>query len=261
MGFIVKKWLGGLLMPLPFLLLLMGLALLLVCCSRWQKKGKCLLIVSYLALVLLSLQPVADKLLAPLEQHYASYDPHSAANHHQPIDYIVVLGGGYTYNANWAISANLLNNSLARVTEGVALYYQLQQQQQQPIKLVFTGAANAENRYSNAQIAAKVAQSLGVPESAVIHLDTPKDTQQEAIACQKLMGNAPFLLVTSANHLPRAMRFFQQQGLSPIAAPANQLAISTPLASWDKYLPRPQYLSHSTRAWYETLGTLWQRLH
>jgi hypothetical protein len=30
-------------------------------------------------------------------------------NGSEPVDYIVVLGGGYTYNRQWAPSSNLLN--------------------------------------------------------------------------------------------------------------------------------------------------------
>jgi uncharacterized SAM-binding protein YcdF (DUF218 family) len=40
---------------------------------------------------------------------------------------------------------------------------------------------------------------------------------------KQAIGDAPFLLVTSASHLPRAMIFFQR-GLHPLPAPANQMA-------------------------------------
>lgn len=39
------------------------------------------------------------------------------------------------------------------------------------------------------------------------HLDLPKDTEEEAAAVKQAIGDAPFLLVTSASHLPRAMIF------------------------------------------------------
>lgn len=74
------------------------------------------------------------------------------------------------------------------------------------------------------------------------------------------MGKQPFALVTSANHLPRAMRFFEAQGLHPIPAPANQLAITSPLNIWDRVMPSAMFLGHSERAAYETLGSLWQQL-
>jgi len=53
MLFILKKYIGGLLLPLPFLLLMMGIALCLLWFSRWQKSAKALLSVSWLVLLLI----------------------------------------------------------------------------------------------------------------------------------------------------------------------------------------------------------------
>jgi uncharacterized SAM-binding protein YcdF (DUF218 family) len=248
MLFNLKKFIGGLMMPLPALLLLMGLALLLLWFTRWQKSGKVMLSLSWLLLLLLSLQPVADRLLKPLESNYPTYRGNG------PIDYIVVLGGGYTYNPDWAPSSNLLNNSLPRVTEGVRLYLS-----HPGSKMVFTGGKGAKTQ-SSAATAALVAESLGVPASDIVLVDRPRDTEQEAVEVAKLVGKQPFALVTSANHLPRAMRFFEAQGLHPVPAPANQLAITSPLNIWDRVMPSAMFLGHSERAAYETLGSLWQQL-
>ena len=248
MFFMLKKAFGNLLLPLPFLLLLMAVGILLLWFSRWQKSGKIFISVSWLMLLLISLQPVADRLLLPVESHYPTW------NGTEKVDYIVVLGGGYTYNPAWAPSSNLLNNSLPRVTEGVR-----QWQRYPDATLVFTGAAAGQNPKSNAWVAAQVAESLGVPSSHIRLLDQPKDTAQEAQAVSTLIGHHPFLLVTSANHMPRAMRFFNQAGLKPIAAPANQLAITSPLNWWERFYPSPLWMSHSERAIYETLGSALQR--
>ncbi|GKX62551.1 envelope biogenesis factor ElyC [Pragia fontium] len=249
MLFILKKIIGNLLLPLPFLLLLMAIALALLWFSRWQKSAKVLLSLSWLSLLLLSIQPVADRLLMPLENHYSTYQEKT------PVDYIVVLGGGYTYNADWAPSSNLFSNSLPRVTEGVRLY-----REHPGAKMIFTGAEAISNPVSNAKVAAMVAESLGVPEQDIIALPQAKDTIEEAQAVAQLAGQKKILLVTSANHLPRAMKIFQSAGLDPIPAPANQLATQGPLNPWEKIFPSANYLSHSERAWYETLGSLWLNL-
>lgn len=248
MLFTLKKFVGGLLMPLPLVLILMGLALILLWFTRWQKSGKTLFALSWLILLLISLQPVADRLLLPLEKQYATYQGND------PVDYIVVLGGGYTFNPNWPPSANLFANSLPRVTEGIRLY-----RAHPNAKMVFTGGAGP-NSQSSARTAAQVAESLGVPAENIIALEQPKDTVEETAAVAGLVGDKPFLLVTSASHLPRAMKFFAAKGLHPIPAPANQLAITTPLHSWERSIPAAVYLGHSERAWYETLGLIWQKL-
>lgn len=247
--FAFKKTLGGLLMPLPFCLLLMGAGLALIWFSRWQRSGKAMLTFSWLLLLLLSLQPVADTLLRPLERQYATWQGHPQA------PYIVVLGGGYTWNPTWAPGSNLINNSLPRVVEGIRLW-----RATPGAKLIFTGAAAPGNPVSAAEAAARVAISLGVPAADIIVLDTPKDTEEEAQAVASRLGQQPFLLVTSASHLPRAMIFFQHQGLHPLPVPANQLAIDSPLNGWERAIPSPVWLMHSDRAVYEGLGQLWQRM-
>lgn len=250
MFFTLKKIVGGLLLPLPLLLLLMALGLLLLWFSRWQKSGKIVVSAAWFMLFALSLQPVADGLLRPLEQRYPTY------NATDPVAFIVVLGGGYTWNPAWAPSSNLIGNSLPRVTEGVR-----QWRRHPGAKMIFTGAAASTNPVSNAAVAARVAISLGVPPADIIQLDRPRDTDDEALAVKRIVGQRAFLLVTSANHMPRAITFFHHQGLMPIAAPANQMAIDSPLNGWEKALPAPIWLSHSERAVYEGLGTLWQSLN
>ena len=249
MLFTLKKVVGSLLMPLPMLLLLMAVGIFLIWFSRWQKCGKILISVSWGVLLLMSLQPVADRLLAPIEDRFPTWH-----NQH-PLDYIVVLGGGYTWNPQWAPSSNMLNNSLPRLTEGLRIWHA-----NPGAKLIFTGGRAQNNPLSSAEVTSRVAQSLGVPAEAIITLDKPHDTEQEASEVAKIVGTRPFALVTSANHLPRAMIFFQRHGLQPFPAPANQLAVASPLNLWERVTPAAFWLSHSERAWYESLGRLWQWL-
>lgn len=247
--FTLKKVIGNLLLPLPFLLLVMAVALSLLWFSRWQKAGKILLSAGWLCLLLISLQPVADRMLMPLEQRYATW------NGNQRFNYIVVLGGGYTWNPAWAPGSNLLDNSLPRLVEGVR-----QWRNNPGAKLIFTGYATQGNPVSTAEAGARVAVTLGVPREAIITLDQPRDTEEEARAVKLSLGNQPFLLVTSANHMHRAMNFFHAQGLAPIAAPTNQMAIDSPLNVWDTIFPSALYLRHSERIVYEYLGLIWQWL-
>jgi uncharacterized SAM-binding protein YcdF (DUF218 family) len=249
MLFTLKKFIGGLILPLPFLLLLMALGLALLWFSRFQRTGKICLSLGWLALLLLSLQPVADALLKPIENSYPTW------RGSERVEYVVVLGGGYTWNPQWAPSSNLINNSLPRLTEGIRLW-----QQNPGAKMIFTGAAAKTNPVSTGEAGARVAESLGVPRSDIIVLDKPKDTEEEAAAVKTAIGNAPFLLVTSASHLPRAMIFFRNAGLHPLPAPANQLAIDSPLNPWERIIPSPVWLMHSDRVGYETLGRIWQWL-
>ena len=249
MLFTLKKYLGGMMLPLPLLLMLIAFGIALLWFSRFQKTGKACVSIGWLVLALLSLQPVADSLLKPIEDTYPTW------RGGEKVQYVVVLGGGYTWNPAWAPSSNLINNSLPRLAEGIRLWHE-----NPGSKLIFTGAAAKTNPVSTALAGARVAESLGVPASDIIVLDRPKDTEEEAQAVKQAIGDAPFLLVTSASHLPRAMIFFRNAGLNPLPAPANQLAIESPLNPWERAIPSPFWLMHSDRVGYETLGRIWQWL-
>ena len=45
-----------------------------------------------------------------------------------------------------------------------------------------------------------------------------------------------------------------------VSAPANQLAVTSPLNPWERAIPSPVWLMHSDRVGYETLGRVWQWL-
>lgn len=134
MLFTLKKVIGNMLLPLPLMLLIIGAGLALLWFSRFQKTGKIFISIGWLALLLLSLQPVADRLLRPIESTYPTW------NNSQKVDYIVVLGGGYTWNPQWAPSSNLINNSLPRLNEGIRLW-----RENPGSKLIFTGGVAKTN--------------------------------------------------------------------------------------------------------------------
>lgn len=200
-------------LPLPLLLLLIALGLAMIWFSRFQKSGKSLL---------------------PWAGWRCCY---SACNRSLTVYYVRLKTPTRRGREirRWAISW-----CWAAGIPGSELGAQLEPDQQQPAapergirlwlanpgsKMIFTGAAAKTNPVSTAEAGARVAESLGVPRSAIITLDSPKDTEEEAAAVKQAIGDVPFLLVTSASHLPRAMIFFEKQGLHPLPAPANQLAI------------------------------------
>ncbi|QUG76455.1 envelope biogenesis factor ElyC [Erwinia sp. E602] len=247
MLFTLKKAIGGLLMPLPALLLLIAVGILLLWFSRWQKTGKVVISLGWGIMLLFSLQPVADRLLLTTEAGWPTWQ-----GQHK-VEYVVVLGGGYTWNPDWAPSSNMLNNSLPRLAEGIRIW-----RMNPGSRLIVTGGAATGNAVSSAEVTSKVAQSLGVPQEAIIALTRPRDTEQEAREVARLIGQRPFALVTSASHLSRAMIFFEREGLHPLPAPANQMAVTSPLNLWEKILPAAFWLGHSERAVYEGLGRIWQ---
>ncbi len=115
MLFTPKKVIGGMLLPLPLMLLMIGVGPALVWFSRFQKTGKVFISVGWLALTLLSLQPVSDHLVT----------------NRKPLPYPAgsAKGGIYCGSPAAAIpepavgaEPNFTNNSLPRLAEGIRLW-------------------------------------------------------------------------------------------------------------------------------------------
>jgi uncharacterized SAM-binding protein YcdF (DUF218 family) len=99
-----------------------------------------------------------------------------------------------------------------------------------------------------------LARDLGVDAAALDILDQPIDTNEEAQALAKLIGSKSFILVTSAYHMPRAVRLMQRIGLQPIPAPTGQSVGMPADVDWRRFVPTSAGLRKTERAIHEYLG-------
>lgn len=256
-AFMVKKWLGSLLLPLPLLLILAswGLWRLL---TQQKRSGCALLVFSLVSLCLLSTRPVANALISPLEAQYPPFLAPLASEHPAAtaVQDIVVLGAAQVADPALPLLSQLGQAGLIRITEGIALAHAYPE-----ARLIVSGYAGGEGR-SSAELYAEVARLLGIEAQRIVQFPLPQDTAEEAIAIAPLLIERYAVLVTSASHMPRAMALFNHQGASPIAAPvghhAKESRAKLPLYS---YLPSARYLERSEIAWHEYLGFAWQKLN
>jgi uncharacterized SAM-binding protein YcdF (DUF218 family) len=121
-------------------------------------------------------------------------------------------------------------------------------------QLIVSGWTGAEE-VPHAEVAARAATSLGVPSPRIVTLPRPRDTAEEIAAIADVVGNAPFFLVTSASHLPRAMAAARRRGLHPIPAPADFLP-APPSGPW-QWLPDAAAVEATTAALHEYAGRIW----
>ena len=101
---------------------------------------------------------------------------------------------------------------------------------------------------------------MGVDQNDIILEIESRDTKDEARLIKPLVEDAPFVLVTSASHMPRAMALFRKAGMSPIAVPTDHLIKNPYGISFDNLFPRSYHLQKSERAVYEALGLLWAKV-
>lgn len=96
-----------------------------------------------------------------------------------------------------------------------------------------------------------VAQQIGIPVQDTIVEDRPADTVEEAQILQRLLSDKPFVLVTSAAHMKRAVRIFQDFGMRPEPAPTDYILKNRPGRTSESWLPNCYNLEISQRVIYE----------
>lgn len=232
-------------MPFPIFLFLLGIGLYFLYRGN-IKRSKVWILGSIIWISMLSYSPLSALLLLPLESTYSKVELTST-----PPKYIHVLGNGHTSNPRLPLSSEIALISLARITEGVSIY-----KAHPNMKLIFSGYGGYDP-VSNARKNSQMAIALGVNPSDIILLETPKDTQEEAIASKKIVGDEPIILVTSASHMVRASALFRKEGINIIPAPTD-FQVKADSNLWQ--FPSADGLVRSEAAFHEYLGLAWERV-
>ncbi len=198
--------------PGTIVLLLLGYGFLRLLLSRGpQKKGVVWLGLGLACFYLFATAPLPNYLLGRLE---GRLEPVTTTQKLAGIKYIVVLSGGLRQNEGLPPTSQLDDTSALRVAEGVRLFHLLSDEP----ALIMTGKGPFGDLGSRM---AALAESLGVPPEKLIPENQAKDTYGNATEVKNLVKNQPFLLVTSASHLPRSLRIFQKLGMKPKPAPGD----------------------------------------
>lgn len=258
MFFWVKKFIAFWFMPLPFCLLFLISGWCLVRSKRRARTGWTLLAIGIVLLLVLSNKAFSAAILRPLEVTYpaipefsASTPPPAALN---ACRFIVVLGGGHRDAPGVSAINKLSPAARGRLMEGLRLL-----RAEPGAKLIVSGGADPGGA-THASVLAAAAISLGVDPTRIIRFDATRDTEDEAQSVRQTVGDAPFALVTSAWHMPRAVALMHHAGLYPLPCPADFSALPAPGFRIRDYTWDTDSLERSTKAVYERLGYLWLRL-
>ncbi len=242
--YMLKKLVAGMTMPLNLTLLLVALGLCLLWFTGRQRAGKVLVTAGLVLLVVGSSGPVSNRLVGMVEDRYEAIGD---LEPYRDIRWVVVLGAGNSWDESLPAGVQLSEPASVRLMEGIRLHRQLAGS-----RLVVSGGKESD-AVSHAELMARTAVELGVlPEHVVVHR-LARDTNEEAAAAQAVIGDERFLLVTSASHMPRAMRLFEDLGMQPVAAPTHY----TGRARASSLLPDGVNLRKVERAVYEFMGLLW----
>ncbi|MCL4560671.1 MAG: YdcF family protein [Chloroflexi bacterium] len=256
----LSKFLPLFVYPVGLACVLIALALLLRQKPRWRNA----LLVLALAVVWLGGNRwVAVSLVRSLEWRYM---PLQTGVHAEAI---VVLGGA-TEPADFPRPSVEVNSAGDRVIYAARLY----KQGLAPYLLLSGGAIpSLEPRSSTpAQEMADLLELMGVPRSALWLQNDSRNTAEDALYSSRILsekGIHRILLVTSAQHMPRAVGLFQNQGLEVIPAPTDYTVtqadwvnlIHAPLPTQlINLVPSASNLKATSGAMKEYIGMLFYRL-
>jgi uncharacterized SAM-binding protein YcdF (DUF218 family) len=235
---------------LALVLALIGLAGIWRGRRRW---GRWLLLagLGYYALVFVT--PASQWITAPLENRFGRPAPAP-----ERVDGVVVLGGAVDQVLTEAHGIPALNGAAERMTEMMVLAHRYP-----GARLVFTGGQGTfvQGALTEADVARRLWTAMGLPEGRVAYEDRSRNTHENAVLTRDLARPRPgetWLLVTSAQHMPRSMGVFRAAGWDPVPWPVNYTTGGTPRAWYDA--PFPTRLNQFEGALREWVGLVAYRL-
>lgn len=206
--FIASKLIGALLRPDTWIVLALAVVVLAVVLNR-RRLALWVGTITLNLLVALAILPLGDLLLQPIER---SFPAQPALDQ---VDGIIVLGGGEDARASAFWGQMQLNEGGERYTAALELAERFPE-----ALLLFTGGSGAlrdlaSAETSEADMAGQFFREQGVALGRLLLEGQSRNTAENArlslaLAAPKL--GETWVLVTSAFHMPRAMRSFETAG-------------------------------------------------
>ena len=244
--FVLKKVISIFIMPINMVFILLFLAI--VYFKKRPKVSFKYLISAVLLLILSSMPIVSNTLMATIEDNYEAFTRSS-----KPVDYIVILGNGHSSNDALPVTSQLQVASLQRLVEAIRIY------EVHPEARIITSGYAGDDPVSNAEKMKQSLVLLGVAEQKIITENFPKDSEEEALLISPRVQGTNVVLITNADHMPRSMKYFQLQGVFPIAAPTGYWVRGLhDKHDWRDFVPSSTMLEQTTVVWYESLARLVQ---
>ncbi len=229
------------------------LLLTLILWGRYRVTSWILVLIAVSSLYLLSIRPVADRLVGWLEVQQPTLDA-QVFQQQTPPEAIVVLGSGVN---GYTPDYDMLPQPSALLLQRLRYAARIAGQTGLPI-LVSGGAANGINEA--AVMDRVLLEDFGVTthwqeDQSVTTMDNGRLSQ----AILSPSNIRRIILVTHALHMPRAAKVFRHQGFEVVTAPTAYLR-ALQNHSWRDWLPTVLELRKSQLALHEMAGLLWYRI-
>ena len=169
---------------------------------------------------------------------------------------IVLLGAGMEVHRSRGevYSAPTREGSL-RVVEAARLYHVLG-----GVPIIATGGKGS-SQYSAAELMTYQLGQLGVPADRIIREEQSENTHDHAMFVPPLLkqhGLGQFVLVTSQQHVARALAVFRKVGTDPVPSTPEVYVPRGAFLEW--YLPSPVALAASDRLFHDLIGRVYYKV-
>jgi uncharacterized SAM-binding protein YcdF (DUF218 family) len=219
--------------------------------TRRQKAGKIMTASATFLILILSLGPLPDMMLAPLENAYPPFLLEAPGAEKASGKWVVVLGAGVRTDAALPLVDQMAPASLVRLVEGIRIHKKIPGS-----KLILSGGV-VYNNDPETKLMERIARTMDVDPKDIVLDSKSRDTEEQAEQIASIVGKDPFTLVTSAFHMSRSMTLFKRYGARPIPAPVNRITNTKPGLHPSMFYPSAGGFQKADIAIHEYLGIAW----
>jgi uncharacterized SAM-binding protein YcdF (DUF218 family) len=227
------------LMPSTLVLVFVVIGFFFFFKNKEGKLGKALIISGFIFYYLFSITPVSDYLMMSLEEKYTTVSEEEIAS----VKKTVILLGGRESN-------------VLRGSEALRIWHIADGE----MEIIVSGTDPMLSTSEEASAVRGFFTDRGVDPSSIIIEGESYNTRENVINVQKIVGDEPFFLVTSAYHMERSISEFKRIGANPIPAPTDFKGRKVFKYSIFDFIPHGQNLRNSDLAIHEHLGRIYYRL-
>jgi uncharacterized SAM-binding protein YcdF (DUF218 family) len=207
--------------------------------------------------------PLAELVIVRLERDYPPL-LHPGTPSQQKA--VVVLSGYGEDHSLIPVTSRLTEQTICRLVEGIRLYRLLPGS-----RIILSGGILRDGDKPVAEIMSDFVKEMGIPAEDITAEGASLNTYENLREVKRIIGINPFILVTSACDLRRAMAVARKLNMNPVAAPAGIWSAHhyPPDLTWSEWLrrvlgafahPSAQRLTYLQWAHHEYVGYIWYKL-
>lgn len=246
MFFIISKLLSFLITPIVWI----GILLLWTIFTKDARRKRKLLLITFGVFYFFSNTFILGEFMRPYETPAI---PESALP--GKYDAGIVLGGMIAYDH--ILVRPQFDRSVDRIMQAISLY------RDGKIRKIFLSGGSGsilEKNVLEAYILKKYLLTLGIPDSSIIVEEHSKNTRENALFSKPLLDslnkNGRYLLITSAVHMPRALRCFRKVGINVTPYSADRYSGPRKFVFDHMFIPSTDALEGWNALLHEWLGLI-----